>query len=299
MHITVSNSAELGAQPWMAKTRPHRRPVLAGVHIHPSRTRRFAVPAWVDDAWLEQRNLVAALQARRPDLILSHLSAARFYGWPVPEQPSWHPVSVTPRRTGTRIPGFRCHRAKSLEERSRFGITIATEAEVLRQISGTLSERELVVVADALCGPWSGRTDGAITPELVGERVLRAPRFSGNRRLQRALALARVGVGSPPETELRLRLIDAGLPSPIVGHTIATSVGDLHPDLAYPVWRIALEYEGDHHRVSGSQWDHDITRERLIRRAGWEYLRVTARMSEAYVVGMVREALAERGAIRL
>jgi very-short-patch-repair endonuclease len=40
-------------------------------------------------------------------------------------------------------------------------------------------------------------------------------------------------------------------------------------------WRIALEYEGDHHREK-AQFRRDIARVNALRRAGWLVLRFTA-----------------------
>ncbi|MFY1654640.1 hypothetical protein ACN27J_27635 [Solwaraspora sp. WMMB762] len=51
--------------------------------------------------------------------------------------------------------------------------------------------------------------------------------------------------------ESRPRLLhDAGLPRPVPQHNVAGPRGRFigRVDLAYPQWRIALEYEGDHHR---------------------------------------------------
>jgi very-short-patch-repair endonuclease len=46
-------------------------------------------------------------------------------------------------------------------------------------------------------------------------------------------------------------------------------------DLAYPVWRIAIEYEGDHHRGRAT-FRRDVARLNALREAGWLVLRFTA-----------------------
>ncbi|MBW8870814.1 MAG: DUF559 domain-containing protein [Leifsonia sp.] len=47
-------------------------------------------------------------------------------------------------------------------------------------------------------------------------------------------------------------------------------------DLAYPEWRLALEYEGDHHRTDRGQWHKDIDRQSRLEDLGWRVIRVTA-----------------------
>jgi hypothetical protein len=48
----------------------------------------------------------------------------------------------------------------------------------------------------------------------------------------------------------------------------------LHPDLVYPEWRLALEYEGDGHRTDPRQWRHDIWRREALESAGYRVVRV-------------------------
>ena len=84
-------------------------------------------------------------------------------------------------------------------------------------------------------------------------------------------------VDSPPESRLRLCLVLAGLPEPACN----VDLGDdsffiATPDLAYLVYRLLLEYEGDHHRTDRAQWQKDIRRERQLRKAGFEVQRITA-----------------------
>jgi hypothetical protein len=82
---------------------------------------------------------------------------------------------------------------------------------------------------------------------------------------------------SPMETLLRLLIIDAGLPRPVAQLDITTSAGLwlARVDLAYPALRIAIEYEGDHHRDRDT-FREDITRKRRLEQAGWLVLRFTA-----------------------
>ncbi|SDZ40610.1 Protein of unknown function [Herbiconiux ginsengi] len=50
---------------------------------------------------------------------------------------------------------------------------------------------------------------------------------------------------------------------------------DRPADLAYPAWKVAIEYEGDHHRTDQRQWRRDIARARALQALGWTVIRVT------------------------
>jgi very-short-patch-repair endonuclease len=76
------------------------------------------------------------------------------------------------------------------------------------------------------------------------------------------------------ETLLRLLLIRSGLPEPDVNPPMLIAGKTLHPDLAYPQWRVVLEYEGDGHRTDPRQWRRDITRREAFEDAGYRVIRV-------------------------
>ncbi|MEJ5914512.1 endonuclease domain-containing protein [Pseudokineococcus sp. 1T1Z-3] len=83
------------------------------------------------------------------------------------------------------------------------------------------------------------------------------------------------------ETLLRLVVAEAGLPPCVVQHEVhdeeALFVARL--DLAWPAVRVALEYDGDHHR-DRAQHSADLARHNRLRRLGWTVLQVDARMLE-------------------
>src|SRR5690625_389515 len=112
--------------------------------------------------------------------------------------------------------------------------------------------------------------------------------------MPRAIPLRRLGVRPPRETALRLQIMAAGLPEPVVAHPVTLEGRTFHPDLSYPDLSIAIEYEGDHHRVDDWQWDADIRREDLFREAGWEYLRITKSSARAGRLTRLERAYTER-----
>ncbi|WP_326551464.1 endonuclease domain-containing protein [Micromonospora sp. NBC_01813] len=138
----------------------------------------------------------------------------------------------------------------------------------------------------------------------------------GCAQLREFLPLAEPLAESPMESRLRLLLHDAGLPRPAAQYEVrarpaATSqvttpqlgAGGAsrgrfiaRVDLAYPQWRIAIEYEGDHHRERVT-FRRDISRYNALRAAGWLVLRFTANdvlRQSGQLVATVREAIAER-----
>ncbi|QLQ38245.1 hypothetical protein [Micromonospora robiginosa] len=133
--------------------------------------------------------------------------------------------------------------------------------------------------------------------ELASEAARNAGR-PGGRRASWVFGLTDGCAQSPPESHLRVRLMFAGLPRPVAQHPVRVSTGlVLHPDLAWPEFRVAVEYDG--------QWHADPERTHLDRRrlnqlveAGWLVLHVTGRRLRQEFPALVREiraALVARG----
>jgi very-short-patch-repair endonuclease len=69
-------------------------------------------------------------------------------------------------------------------------------------------------------------------------------------------------------------------------------------DLAWPRWRVALDYQGGGHRTA-SQYARDVRRIDEARHVGWDLLQITK--SDLFdhpfdLLGRLRARLAERGA---
>ncbi|KIR63449.1 MULTISPECIES: hypothetical protein [Micromonospora] len=120
----------------------------------------------------------------------------------------------------------------------------------------------------------------------------------GGRRARWVFGLADGGAQSPPESQLRLRLVLAGLPRPVTQHPVRLASGlVLHPDLAWPAFRVAVEYDG-HWHADAEQLHRDRQRLNHLVGAGWVVLHVTSRRLHRdfpAVVREVRAALVSRG----
>ncbi|MER7418145.1 DUF559 domain-containing protein [Micromonospora peucetia] len=103
------------------------------------------------------------------------------------------------------------------------------------------------------------------------------PRWPGLPLLREVLALAEPLSESPMETRLRLVLLDAGLPPFTAQHDVLDARGRFvgRVDLAWPALRVAIEYDGDHHRER-AHFRQDVARLNALRAAGWIVLRFTA-----------------------
>jgi hypothetical protein len=123
-------------------------------------------------------------------------------------------------------------------------------------------------------------------------------RWPGSAQVRRVLVLARTEVESPMESRLRLLLVLAGLPCPILQHEVYDRHGRFvaRLDLAYRGHRLGVEYDGDHHRDRAT-FGRDAVRLNALRAVGWTVLRFTAddvlRHPER-VVAQVRAALGQR-----
>lgn len=117
--------------------------------------------------------------------------------------------------------------------------------------------------------------------------------------LRQAMRWIRPGSASPQETRTRLLLVRDGLPEPRLNADLVTGQGWVAPvDLYWEEWRLALDYDGRHHRERARQLDYDLDRARLIRSAGFRFEQVTAKHLagvNSQVLGIVREHLLDAG----
>ncbi len=209
-----------------------------------------------------------ALLALPEGSILSHHTAAEMRGLPVPEPGRIHavvPTLWTPRHSG--IVAHRGPRDVPHELIRCLPVTLAARTWV--DLAAVVSRIELIILGDAM-----------LRHELVTKRDLTAACGAAQRR--RGVQAARAAlehlherVDSPMETRLRMILVDAGLPCPLVNVPVRDEAGHLLcvPDLHYLERRVALQYEGDHHRTDKAQWRSDIDRDDVMRGDSWEVLR--------------------------
>ena len=160
---------------------------------------------------------------------------------------------------------------------------------------------ELVAVGDWLVNP---RRPGRLTLVELAEAVRRYRGARGIRKVERALLLVRPGAESPRETDVRLSMMRAGLPMPDLQHELRDRDGTVWArlDISYPSLKLAVEYDGEQHRLDDAQYDRDIRRLRRLTAEGWLVIRVTKadlRHRRDEVIAHIVAAHAQRTAQRV
>ncbi len=191
-----------------------------------------------------------------PAGVLSHHSAAVLLGACAPETDDVHLTVQRERRAvRTRVAGLVVHEKQQQALRFHGGLPVTTAPWTFLDLAAHLELTELVAAGDSLV-----RRAGA-TPDQLAE-LAEATTCRGVRRARAAAELVRSGVDSPMESRLRMLLVLAGLPEPVVGTDVHFAGGGwlAKPDLHYPAQKIAIEYDGRHHLDDPRQWRRDIAR---------------------------------------
>jgi hypothetical protein len=216
--------------------------------------------------------------------LFSHATAARLWGFPLPTHigAALHvlvPGEVPVRRPGvigwTRVDDFP-------DTRMLHGMPVTTPADTWAMLGGMtdgrggrVSREWLVAIGDFLVSGRRrrrGREPALATPAELTAALARHGSRRGAAALAWAVARVRSPVDSPPETFIRLGLVAARLPEPVVQPAIPTAVGLRHPDLGYLDERILIEYLGDVHRIDRDTWRSDLTRVQLFEDAGYRVI---------------------------
>lgn len=261
-----------------------------------------------------------------PGWFFSHVTAAVLWGLPLPLRvlravihetkvdaattlpPRGLDVAVLGRRRGSKATGLRGHQLKATmaSVRTHDGRQVADPATTWVLLAEVLTVDELVKVGDAIVNipRKKGMKRGSPSDALATIEQLEAAMLAGRRRgiakLREALRLIRVGSASPGETDIRLACGRAGLPEPELDVDVFGPDGEPvgYTEIAYPDYRLLIEYEGDHHRVDRDQWNRDIEKHAACAAAGQTVLRLTSRHvypNADPAVVRIREALLRAG----
>ncbi|RJU00933.1 hypothetical protein D6T65_10815 [Arthrobacter frigidicola] len=184
------------------------------------------------------------------------------------------------------------------------GIPVATPARTWFDLAQLISVDALVAAGDHVVNRnnrmFAEKREALASVEELSQMLTTHCRSRGVCTARKALPLVREGCDSAPETMLRLALVRAGLPEPVLGWVITDEAGGhvVWPDLAYPNYKVAIQYDGAHHFERGRQ-ELDIARNEATVRAGWTQVIITARFMDAFgsaaAVVKVRDALMRNG----
>ena len=308
--FTVSIARAAGVGEGRLRSKDLRRP------FHGVRSRREVFDAGAADAALSQRDRIrrAALEyaARMSEFeFFSHTTAAILWGAALPLLPdeTIH-VAILPPRRLPRVRGIRGHEAQPRLTRvvvhPGTGLRIASPATTWAMLGAQpLHPYDLIAAGDSLVRVqrMPGPRPRPMPPPLARvdqlHAAVRAGRRVGGPLLRETVDRVRTGSASRPESWTRLTLCDAGLPEPTLDHDVYDDAGNFIGcvDLAYPEWKIAIEYEGDHHRVDPATWNRDMEKHDALQAAGWRVIRVSRTMLFAHpgeLVARVAAALRAR-----
>lgn len=234
-----------------------------------------------------------------PDQVFSHTTAAVLLGLRLPEgfrEQGLHVTSIAPTRA-SKCAGVVGHQSAALIRPIVLsgGIRVTDPVTTWVKLGGYLTVDELVIMADG----FLRRKNPLATLDQLRAAVDAAAGKRGARRLRAAVELVRPGTDSARETMLRLVVVRAGFPEPIVNLPIVNRYGAViaHGDLAFPEYRVLLEYDGGHHRSDERQFHIDIDRLDEIMEENWRVIRVnkSLMLRPATLLGKLRAALEASG----
>jgi hypothetical protein len=170
------------------------------------------------------------------------------------------------------------------------GIPATTPARTALDLACRYPVDKAVAAIDALARATDLK---AVDVEVLAERY-RGRRGIGRARV--ALSLVDPGAESPRETWLRLLLIRAGFPAPQTQIPVYDGYGALVAvlDIGWEDLKLAVEYEGDHHRTDRRQFNRDIRRAEAVTELGWLDVRVTVEDTPGGIIARVSAARQRR-----
>lgn len=312
--VTRAEALAQGVTDWQLRDTRLERP------FHGVRVKRVAVAAAGEpvavhpakawrDAHLELAQAYCCIM--KPGQFFSGITAAVIWKLPVPIDPrrlqclelAVEAPNTAPRRAG--VKGTQIA-PRLLGTATRQGLATIDASTIWAVLGPRLDLPSRVALGDAIIqtpriggnlGPRP-RPAHATIEELIEVSAHRGR--AGKAALDEALPLLRTGSASAPESHLRLAVVAAGLPEPTLDADVYDENGVYlgTTECVYPEFKIALEYEGDHHRTVSKQWNRDIDKQADYEEAGWVVIRITAEKFYRHRVKLmekIRRTLLDRG----
>jgi very-short-patch-repair endonuclease len=240
---------------------------------------------------LQLRSL-AALTICPAGALITHHTAARLWGGIAPDSSDIH-VTV-PRIHRPKVVGIRPHRVVAMPPKvTRRGLPATSVERTFLDLGRWCNLVELVVLGDSLVRA------GVTTPDTL---VAAAEEWRGSYRslVRRAASLVRDRVDSPMESRLRMLLVLAGLPEPVVNFEVVTAEGRVkyRIDLSFPEHKLGIEFDGRHHIERQEQWEGDLVRREDLEADDWKFVIVVGSQvygDPAAILDRVVTAMRSRG----
>lgn len=209
--------------------------------------------------------------------VLSHISAWRFHGLPLPELMTFDDktyISIPRDFPRVRRSTVKCiRRSHEPVHWERGGVLVTHPAQTWLDLAKLTNSVEYLV----MCGDHYILQDARRLKEL--ERAVdRVKGVAGISRARQALKYIRYGAESMQESRMRYRMVKARLPEPVLQHEVRDEKGRFvaRLDACYVEKRVAVEYQGSHHYTSTSQVKSDESRMRRLQLLGWKVLTVNS-----------------------
>lgn len=246
------------------------------------------------------QSLAAAYAQRMPAAqFFSHWTAAVLLGLRVPEWLVLSRLDVA-LPAPDRAPRLRGVRGHTLLPDVRVvdvsgGLRVSSAIDTWCQLAAELPLDDLIAMGDGLLR----RNNPMATMAELELAVLGWGHRPGAPNLRTALPQLRARTDSARETRLRLVIMRAGLPEPMVNFEIRNRFGAFigFADLAYPQFRILIEYDGGQHRESEAQFNRDVERLDEFMEEKWRVIRVNKELmrKHATLIGKITTALEAAG----
>ena len=235
----------------------------------------------------------AALALHPATAFVSHETAGVLRGLPVPDCDRVH-VTVQEQEERVQRHGIACHIACAESDvQTVAGMRVSAPLDMFVELAGRLSLVDTVVVGDAMV-----RAKLFTVDELL--RFCKGTKRWHSRRARRAAAYVRADVDSPMESRLRMLLVLAGLPEPVVNLKIRDANGVVvrRLDLSYPLAKVAVEYNGRQHADDPVQYAADIDRHWELNEDDWRIIVIVSEgifKKPLQTIMRVASALRQRG----
>ena len=204
-------------------------------------------------------------------------TAAQLHGFAVLNDPAVHVLS--PVRRNTRTPGLIVHRDVLATQDlvtlpgAQASSPVRTALDLARTYSrlDALAALDLALRRNLLSGSRFGVRREELEHGLTSCRGLR-----GCRQAVELVGLADPLAESAMESRTRLRCIDAGLPQPVSQVVVQHNGIERRLDLAWPQWRIGLDYDSTEWHSGSTALARDNPRHNWLMEQGWQMFYATA-----------------------
>jgi hypothetical protein len=145
------------------------------------------------------------------------------------------------------------------------GVKLTTPLRTALDLGCRLPRRDALAALDGfmrVCG---------VTREQMLAELPRYFRRRGVVQLRQLVPLADPRAESPGESWVRISIVDAGLPAPEPQCSVHDEYGEpvFRLDLAYPLSKVSIEYDGREYHQSLQRREHDRLRREWLEQRGW------------------------------